>query len=242
VPPGTYNLVFSSIGFESVKLTDVPVSTDQTTERNLQMKASVLNTGKVTEVRGQKKGIDFLETGTRTVKTQAEIQAAPVATVDDLLARETGITVDADGELHIRGGRAGETTYLVDGVNFSDPLGGRAPVDAGINISSSAVLELQVIKDGFDPEYGEALSGVVKITSPEGSAEKTRTRVFYSTDDFGSENLNKFSENYDKVEFSLSGPDPVLTSRILPALGINYSGGTTLRPPKRRIRDSTSSE
>lgn len=225
VPPGTYNLIFSSIGFESVKLTDVPVSTDLTTERNMQMKQSVLNTGKVTEVRGVKKGIDFLETGTRTVKTQAEIQVAPVATVDDLLARETGITVDADGELHIRGGRAGETTYLVDGVNFSDPLGGRAPVDAGINISSSAVLELQVIKDGFDPEYGEALSGVVTITSPEGNPEKTRTRVFYSTDDFGSKNLNKYSENYDKVEFSVSGPDPVLTNRILPSLGINYFEG-----------------
>jgi len=222
VPPGTYDLVFSSIGYESYKLTDVRVNTDQTTERNLQMKQSVLNTGKVTEVRGVKKGIDFLATGTKTIKTRKEIEVAPVATVDDLLARETGITVDAEGELHIRGGRAGETTYLVDGVNFSDPLGGRAPVDAGINISSSAVLELQVIKDGFDPEYGEALSGVVKITSPEGNADKTRTRLFYSTDDFGSKNLNKYSENYDKVEFTLSGPDPFLTSRILPALGINY--------------------
>jgi outer membrane receptor protein involved in Fe transport len=222
VPPGTYSLKFSSIGYESILLTDVQVSTDQTVERNIQMKQTAIDLGKVTEVKGTRKGIDFLETGTRTIKTSKEIQVAPVATVDDLLARETGITVDAEGELHIRGGRAGETTYLVDGVNFSDPLGGRAPVDAGINISSSAVLELQVIKDGFDPEYGEALSGVVKITSPEGNAEKTRTRMFYSTDDFGSADLNKYSENYDKVEFSLSGPDPVLTSRILPALGINY--------------------
>ncbi len=222
VLPGTYRLIFSSIGYESYRLTDVQVNTDQTTERNMQMKQSVLNTGKVTEVRGVKKGIDFLATGTQTIKTQKEIISAPVSTIDDLLARETGITRDAEGELHIRGGRAGETTYLVDGVNFSDPLGGRAPVDAGINISSSAVLELQVIKDGFDPEYGEALSGVVKITSPTGSASKTRTRVFYSSDDFGSENLNKYSENYDKLEFSISGPDPVLTNRILPALGINY--------------------
>lgn len=222
VPPGTYNLVFTYIGYESYSMTDVQVSTDQTAERNLSMKQSVLQTGKVTTVTGQRKGIDFLQTGTVTIKTQKAIQVAPVATVDDLLARETGITVDPEGELHIRGGRAGETTYLVDGVNYSDPLGGRAPVDAGINISSSAVLELQVIKDGFDPEYGEALSGVVMITSPEGSPEKTRTRVHYYTDDFGSDNLNDYSENYDRLEFSISGPDPVLTNRILPALGIDY--------------------
>jgi len=222
VPPGSYNILFTAVGFETVRLTDVSVITDQTTERNIQLKQTVLETGKVTEVRGTKTGIDFLETGTRTVKTAQEIRSAPVATVDDLLQRETGITVDAEGELHIRGGRSGETTYLVDGVNFSDPLGGRAPVDAGINISSSAVLELQVIKDGFDPEYGEALSGVVMITSPEGNTNKTRTRMTYYTDDFGSKNLNKYSENYDKLEFSISGPDPILTSRILPALGINY--------------------
>jgi outer membrane receptor protein involved in Fe transport len=222
VPPGNYSLVFSYVGYEKTLLTDIRVNTDQTTERNWQLKQTAVDLGKVTEVRGTRKGIDFLATGTQTIKTQQEILVAPVATIDDLLARETGITVDAQGELHIRGGRAGETTYLVDGVNFSDPLGGRAPVDAGINISSSAVLELQVIKDGFDPEYGEALSGVVKITSPVGSPDKTRTRVFYSTDDFGAETLNKYSENYDKLEFSLSGPDPVLTSRILPALGINY--------------------
>ena len=222
VPPGTYNLVFSSIGYESIELTDVDVSTDQTTERNVQLKQSVLNTGKVTTVTGKRKGIDFNQTGTVSIKTQEVIQIAPVATVDDLLARETGITVDAEGELHIRGGRSGETTYLVDGVNYSDPLGGRAPVDAGINISSSAVLELQVIKDGFDPEYGEALSGVVKITSPTGSPERTRTSLQYYTDDFGSQNLNKFSENLDWLEFTISGPDPILTSRILPAFGINY--------------------
>jgi uncharacterized protein (TIGR02231 family) len=52
------------------------------------------------------------------------IMSAPAATVDDLLQRETGITTDSDGVLKIRGGRSGETSYLIDGVNFSDPLAG----------------------------------------------------------------------------------------------------------------------
>jgi outer membrane receptor protein involved in Fe transport len=222
VPPKVYNLKVTLLSYEPVLVEDVQVNTDQTSEINIQMKQTVIETGKVTVVKGTRKGIDINVTGTVSIKTQKEIQVAPVASVDDLLSRETGITRDAEGELHIRGGRSGETTYLVDGVNYSDPLGGRAPVDAGINISSSAVLELQVIKDGFDPEYGEALSGVVKITSPSGSPEKTRSRIEYYTDDFGAENLNKYSENLDQLEFSISGPDPVLTSRILPALGISY--------------------
>lgn len=222
VPPGTYNLKVSLLSYEAQLIEGVRVNTDQTTENNMQMRQTVIETGKVTVVKGQRKGIDINQTGTVMIKTQKEIQTAPVASIQDVLARETGITVDAQGELHIRGGRSGEATYLVDGVNYSDPLGGRAPVDAGINISSSAVLELQVIKDGFDPEYGEALSGVVKITSPEGNPGKTRTSFQVYTDDFGSKNLNKFSENYDQAEFTISGPDPLLTSRILPALGLGY--------------------
>ncbi len=222
VSPGTYNLLFTAIGYEKMRMTEVAVATDQTSENNIQMKSAVIETGKVVTVVGRRKGIDINQTGTISIKTAQQIQSAPVASVDDILAKETGITRDADGELHVRGGRSGETTYLVDGVNYSDPLGGRAPVDAGINISASAVLELQVIKDGFDPEYGEALSGIVKITSPTGSAEKTRTNIKFDTDDFGSKNLNKYSENYDVLQFTISGPDPFLTNRLLPALGINY--------------------
>ena len=225
VPPGEYNLKFTLLSYKTSVMTGVRVDTDQTTERNVQLEETVLETGEVITVKGERAMIDFNQTGTVSIKTQKEITTAPVATVDDLLARETGIVKDPDGELHIRGGRAGEITYMVDGVNYSDPLGGRAPVDAGINISSSAVLELQVIKDGFDPEYGEALSGVVKITSPEGNPQQTRTNIEYYTDDFGTSNLNKYSENYDQLDFTISGPDPFFTSRILPALGINYFEG-----------------
>ena len=44
----------------------------------------------------------------------------------------------------------------------------------------------------------------------------------YITDDFGNKSLNKYSRNSDFVRFSLSGPDPILKNKILPALGINY--------------------
>jgi len=225
VPPGEFSIKFSLLSYKTSRIEGIRVDTDQTTERNIQLEETVLETGEVITVTGERAMIDFNQTGTVSIKTQKEIKSAPVADIGGLLERETGIIKDAEGELHIRGGRSGETTYMVDGVNYSDPLGGRAPVDAGINISSSAVLELQVIKDGFDPEYGEALSGVVKITSPSGKADQTRTNLEYYTDDFGSANLNRYSENYDQIDFTVSGPDPFFTNRVLPALGINYFEG-----------------
>jgi len=48
------------------------------------------------------------------LQRNAEIQAAPVATVNDLLARETGIAVDSEGDVYLRGGRGDEAQYLYD--------------------------------------------------------------------------------------------------------------------------------
>jgi hypothetical protein len=81
VPPGTYSLKVTLLSYEAVLVEDVRVNTDQTTENNIQMKSSVIETGKVTIVKGQRKGIDINQTGTVNIRTQKEIQSAPVATV-----------------------------------------------------------------------------------------------------------------------------------------------------------------
>lgn len=79
VPPGTYNLIFTFIGCETVKMTDIEIKAGETIERSAQLKRTLLETGKVTEVQGQRKSIEFLETGTRTVRTKPGKQAAPAA-------------------------------------------------------------------------------------------------------------------------------------------------------------------
>ncbi len=119
VSPGIYNLIVTSIGYETIKVTEVKVDSDRTTALEIRMKKSVLSTGRVTEVKGVRKGIDFLSTGTQTIKTQKGTVSAPVSTVDDLLRRETGVTKDAEGELHIRGGRSGQDMYDIAGVEKS---------------------------------------------------------------------------------------------------------------------------
>ena len=83
---------------------------------------------------------------------------------------------------------------------------------AGANLSlvSGSIQEFTVIKDGFDPEYGDALSGIVKITTQTGSKDNTNISMRYMTDDMGNSTLNEYSRNYDYLRFKLSGPDPVL--------------------------------
>ena len=50
----------------------------------------------------------------------------PVTNVEDILRTQGGV-VNRDGQIHIRGGRANELIYIVDGVELKEPLGGRGP-------------------------------------------------------------------------------------------------------------------
>ena len=67
VPPGTYDLILSSIGYEKVEVTNVVVNKDQTTEINVEMKQTVLDMGNVNSVTGQRKEVDFNQTGTVSI-------------------------------------------------------------------------------------------------------------------------------------------------------------------------------
>ncbi len=79
VPPGTHNLIFTSVGYETTKVTDVEIKAGETAEISIQMKQSLLKSGKVSEVKGTRKSIDFDVTGTVRLKTEPEKQSAPAA-------------------------------------------------------------------------------------------------------------------------------------------------------------------
>lgn len=55
-----------------------------------------------------------------------ELDHSPVTSVDELLESVAGVVTNSSGETFIRGGRAGEVAYIVDGVPIGDPLGGLA--------------------------------------------------------------------------------------------------------------------
>jgi hypothetical protein len=221
VSPGKHAVRATSIGYQTVEAEDLEVVTDITTEQNFELPKAAIDLNKVIKVTAKGKGIDKYVHSSQVTITSDAIKAMPVQNVDQLLQQTAGVVTTNEGEIVIRGGRAGEVAYIVDGVSISDPLGGYGPANLGLSLTSGSIQEISIIKDGFDPEYGNALSGIVKITTQTGSAERTNMTVQYITDDFGNTNLNKYSENYDNIYFTISGPDPILKNRILPALGLN---------------------
>jgi outer membrane receptor protein involved in Fe transport len=222
IPPGVYSVTASLIGYQSVTAKGVEVASDRTTEQSFKLKATALELEGIT-VTAERKAIEKdITSSVRTIST-SEIKNMPVKEISQILATQVGF-VTKNYELHIRGGRAGEALYIVDGVPTRDLLGGLGKVTGGMNVSSANIEEISVLKGGFDAEYGNVQSAVINLVTKEGSSKATSGNLEFLTDDLGAHQLNKYSFNTDRVEFGLSGPDPFFTTRFLPALGIKFLG------------------
>lgn len=221
--PATYTLRISHIDYTTVEVQEVDVKIDQTFEINQELtRREVTELDDVITVKGRAKIIDKFVTSAQVSMSKEEITTRPVQTVDALLEQVAGVQTNAEGQVFIRGSRAGEVAYIVDGVPIGDPLGGSGQIGANLSLVSGSIQEIQIIKDGFDPEYGNALSGIINIKSQTGNKHNTRINMQYIFDDLGNADLNKYSRNFDYVRFSISGPDPILSDKILPALGLNF--------------------
>ncbi len=222
VPPGSYSVTASIIGYISVTVTDVQVISDRTSEVSFKLKASAIEVEGVTVVGERKVIVPDVTASVRTIGRE-DIENMPVKEISQILATQVGFVTKAN-ELHIRGGRSGEALYIVDGVETRDLLGGLGKVTGGMNVSSSNIEEISVMKGGFDAEYGNVQSAVIHLVTKEGSSKTTSGYFEFMTDDFGTPKLNKYSRNSDRVEFSLNGPDPFFTTRFLPSIGIKFLG------------------
>ncbi len=222
VPPGMYSVTASLIGYISVTMEGVQVISDRTSEVSFKLKASAVEVEGVI-VKGERDMIEPDVTASVRTISRESIQNMPVKEISQILATQVGFVTKAN-ELHIRGGRAGEALYIVDGVETRDLLGGIGKVTGGMNVASSNIEEISVIKGGFDAEYGNVQSAVISLVTKEGSSKTTSGFFEFQTDDFGTAKLNKYSRNSDRVEFSLSGPDPFFTTQFLPTIGIKFLG------------------
>ncbi|MEE9161420.1 MAG: TonB-dependent receptor, partial [Candidatus Neomarinimicrobiota bacterium] len=166
VPPGTYALTVSMIGFNDVRVEGVRVRIDLTTRIDVTTEPAVLGLEGVTVV-AQAPIVQRDVTYSQVNISAEEIASLPVEEFEDLLAVQAGVVVGAGGGLHIRGGRSNELAYMIDGVPVTDPLFQGIAAE----IENNAIQELQLISGTFNAEYGQAMSGVVNIVTKDGSYE-----------------------------------------------------------------------
>ena len=165
LPPGIYIVEASFMGYEKQVHKYVKVSVDYTTKLDFKLKTQALELGEEVVITAKREMIRKDLTSSAVSVSADELETLPVREVNDVIELQAGVVRDAGGNLHIRGGRTTEITYLVDGVQVIDPLNRQS----GLTIDNQAVQELQAITGTFNAEYGQALSGVINIVTKQGS-------------------------------------------------------------------------
>lgn len=218
IRPGEYSVEFSYIGYERVLMTGIRVVVNETTTLNMQLSEQALTAGDEVVVIGERPIFDIEKSSTSTMMSREQIAAAPVRRVDEIVGMTAGVVRDPTG-LYIRGGRASETGFVVDGVSAQDPLAGTG---FGLDLGANAIQNVEVTTGGVDVEHGNLTSGVVSVQTQSGG-DRYSGYFTHKRDNPGrmtGATSNFFTDIYD---FSLGGPLPI-TKNLLPALGINIPG------------------
>ncbi len=215
IPPGTYSVIASGVGFQRKEFQNLKVSVDFTTQLNFQMGTEAIEVETIV-VQAEAPMIRKDLTSSRTSVDATEIESLPVENISELLTLQAGITQGAGGDLHIRGGRSNEIAYTVNGVSISNPFDNTRTVQ----IATNAIQELSVVSGTFNAEYGNALSGVVNTVTKEGGSDYNGYVSFYSGDHLSSRDETFF--NVDEVdplnnyvaEATLGGPIPFSGKKV----------------------------
>ncbi len=171
IPPGLYSVKASFVGFRSSLVTKVRVDVDKTTAVDFQLFAEDFQTLEVTVTAYSPKTVEPDVTATKQVYDVRDVQSiAGVADIADILALQADVVDD-----HFRGGRVGESLYLMGGGSIVNPLNNQRafkPIVTGLE-------QVEVYTSGFSAEYGNAQSGVVNMVTREGG-EKWDTRLEFA--------------------------------------------------------------
>ncbi|MCC6398409.1 MAG: TonB-dependent receptor [Bacteroidetes bacterium] len=198
VTPGTYTLRISFVGFTAIDMREVRVVQDMTTEINVQLTQQTLELNEVVEVIARRPLVQKEVSGSAVTISSDDFRNRPIESIQSVINSSAGV-VSFQGGTFIRGSRSTDVTYLVDGVPLTNPISGNLMTD----VSKNAVEEVVLMKWGFSAEYGNAMGGVVNVTTKEGGASYSGA-LRYKTDKLTSG--SQFYQNLNVLNLSVGGP------------------------------------
>ena len=154
VPPGTYDLKASCIGLNPFVLRGLVVSANNITFYDIKMQSGAINLNEVTVVDYEIPLISKDNTTQGASITSEEIAKLPVRSAEGV-ASSVGGVFSQDGEVgSIRGSREG-AVYYIDGVK----------VIGSSSVPQGAIDQVDVILGGTPAMYGDAMGGIINMTT-----------------------------------------------------------------------------
>lgn len=208
VDVGTYTVEVSYTGYAAQRINGVKISVDQRNKlETIKMKSSITTTETV-EVSAERKGIDVEQSGRQI--NQEQIENSGIRGITNLVSKTAGVVQDErGGQINIRGGRTSENSIIVDGVETTNPVDG----SSNASVPNSLLQEISVLTGGFGAEYGNALSGVINVTTKSGTDIYSGSLEAQS-DVLAGDWIKTTSQGYNLYNVSFGGP-------LIPSKGLS---------------------
>ena len=188
VPPGTYRVTASAVGYAKKTVVNVEVHADQILTIDFDLQSQAIGLGEVV-VEAQRRTIDPSQTTAKTRITSNDIASLPIRQVSDLLSISASVFKG-----FVRGGKQYETKTLVDGVDVSDQYytaaadqsltpyttyngvthQRTASKSSLLDLNADAVQEANVQTGGVGADYSSATAGVISYSLKEGRGKRIR--------------------------------------------------------------------
>jgi outer membrane receptor protein involved in Fe transport len=182
VPPGTYQVKATMIGYEPIIISEVVSRLDVTTTVDFSLKATVVEVSEEIVIVAERPLVDKTLTASRSNIGVRELDnALPAGSIDRIVETTAGTFRG-----YIRGGRKYESKTLLDGVNISDTYfaGGtgsyqvyqtytatqRSDADENtvVDVNAQSAQEVAVLAGTFNAEYDAASAGIINVASRDG--------------------------------------------------------------------------
>ena len=132
-----------------------------------------------------------------TVINKQEIERSPYASLGEMLARQSGITIigannapGTNNDLYVRGGGTGKTLVLVDGFPAYDGSTIRSTFDLNF-LPLGEVERIEILKGGQSTLYGsDAVAGVVNIITRKNESGKPAVGLHLNAGSFGARSMD----------------------------------------------------
>jgi Ca-activated chloride channel homolog len=171
IVPGSYTLKASLVAYASQEIMSLTVTAGNTTQQDFQLAPMTIACDKPQIVTAERDLLRLTETQNQRQLSTGSVKNMPVATVQELLQTQAGV-VSRGGQVHMHGSPSNEVPYVVDGVSIKDPLGGSGAVEQESNISGRVTENMQIVRGGFDAEYGNAPEKCGQIHQRDGRGSK----------------------------------------------------------------------
>lgn len=208
LPPGVYTVTSKMMGYETIRLQNLTVSINRTTTANFKLKATVLAGQEIT-VSAERISMKKDQTSSIRNVSANQIKELPAENIDAVVSMQAGVVAG-----HFRGGRLGEVSYLIDGLQVDEAFSR----NRSVTIEKEVISEIEVITGTFNAEYGNAMSGIVNVVTRDGT-DKLHGSVASNFANYYTQHKDIFiglkdNDFFRTQDYRLSLEGPILKERL----------------------------